>query len=315
MAVKAAIAPAKVAEINFGDLGMYVAGGGIPEGKYALMHQVVYEPETDKYKPTVKRIGVLLSAYPLEGGEPKTKFLGMGSAHESFVPNPDTGKGLVPKEGGKGSVTISQSCNWALYLKSLYDAGLPPGMFTNDVSVIDGIWAHLVNEPEPADRQTFRSRQTATAEVAQEEKPRQPGTYPKVLVLLEGGLPWEGGGGIPEAKAEKPNGKATAAAPAKAAPKAPARPAPVAPTSGPTEEELMDLALQGVSSVLEKNPDGVARLMLQTGTFRKAKELSDDATASAVIDLVFKDDNRLAALLADVGYQVNKANKIVVLES
>jgi hypothetical protein len=93
----------------------------------------------------------------------------------------------------------------------MYDCGLPEGIFTNDLSVLDGIHVHTQNILEPEDRKGFGSQ---TGEVAEE---RRSGLVPVVTEIKEDGKPWEGTGGIPEAAATP--------APVKAGPKAVVKPA------------------------------------------------------------------------------------------
>lgn len=304
-------------EVNFGDLGFYVHGGGLPEGNYALEFQVqMYQAKKQSGETAgPSRLGVMMTAYSLTNpaAEPRTQFYSMGSkAHESFAPNPDTGKGLVPVAGGSGASTLNMSTNWAFFLKSMYDCGLPQGVFTNDLTVLDGVHAHVHNVPEPEERKGFV--QSKTSEV--ESEPRKNQTIAIVSEILENGSPWEGGGGIPEKEvtAAAPKPAANMKAPAKTAPKIAPKVAPKAPPAPPSgemsEEELMDAAVQGVTSVLEKNPDGCGKLVLRTGTFKAIQASAGDDAAQAVLDTFFGSDEALNSVLSQLGYTVSGA-KIV----
>lgn len=302
-----AIKRAGAAEINFGDLAMYVAGGGLPEGDYALEFNVVmHQAEKDGVAKGPARLGVMVSAYPLKadrslGGEMKEQFYSMGSkAHESFAPNPDTGKGLVAVPGGSAS-TFNNKTNWAYFLTSLENSGLPKGIFVNDISVLDGVWVHVTSIPEPEDRKGFATAKTA--EVA--EEPRKNGTIAVVSEILPNGAPWEGGGGIPAAApvdkaAPVVKGKPVIAAKAAVKP-APAK-APVA--AGLSEEEVREAAEAGITAVLEKNPDGLSKLLLRTKTFASVTELFGDEAAQSVIDSFFGGDEELNSVLEGLGYKV-----------
>lgn len=308
--------------VNFGDLAFYVGGFTLPEGEYALgfdvrMHAYTKQDGTKG----VERLGVMVAAYPLEGGEPSEQFYSMGSkAHLSFAPNPDTGKGVVPIPGGPAT-SMPPSSNWGVLLKSLYDCRLPVGVFTNDLTVLDGLWAHTRNVPEPEERKGFAS---ATGEA---EQPQRSGIISIVGEILEGGKPWEGGGGFPEEAAAPaaPKPRADAAAgkkPALVPPKpaaartAPARPAArtttrPAPAAAPEpegeeadENQIMEAALAGVSSVLEKNGNeaGITKLLLRTGTFKAVTAAAGGDMAQAVMETFFGSDASLNAVLGQVGY-------------
>lgn len=295
------------AEVNFGDMSMYTAGVMIAEGNYACTFTVQMEPETDNYKPKVPRIGVMLEAHSLtDPAEVRTKFLAWGKkAHEIFAPNPDTGKGVVLRAGVQGGGTIPSQSNWGVFLKSLYDSGLPIGIFTNDLSTIDGIHVHLANIPESDERKGMKNKKALTSEVEEEPKFDGPSTTLAVTEILEGGAPWEGGGGIPEVAA-KPNGKPSGtngkagAVVTKTPIKAKAAPTAAAEVS---EEDIMAAAINGVTAVLEKNPNGVGKMILKMGTFKAVTASDGDALAQAVQSFI-SDDAALGSVVEQLGYMV-----------
>ena len=125
--------------VNFGSLDFYVAGGGLPDGDYiavdhsAMMYQAKNQQGVSKGPA---RLGVMITFQPshdLTAEAQRTQFYSLGSnADKSFAPNPETGKGLVPIPGGPAT-TLNNQTNWAMYLKSMYDCGLPEGIFQNDL--------------------------------------------------------------------------------------------------------------------------------------------------------------------------------------
>lgn len=302
-AVAQAAAPAGV---NFGSLDFYVAGGGLPDGDYiavdhsAVMYQAKSQQGVSKGPP---RLGVMITFQPMHDLTPeaqRTQFYSMGTnADKSFAPNPETGKGIVAVPGGP-STTVGNSTNWAMYLKSMYDCGLPEGIFMNDLSVLDGVHVHVQNVPEPEERKGFANK-NVTGEAQPEE--RKNGTVAIVSEIKDDGKPWEGTGGIPAAATAKVNGKPGLAKPVvrAAAPK----PAPVAEATG--DEDVQTAALNGISSVLEKKPEGTSKLLLRTGTFSAVKAVSGDDMANAVLESFFADDATLGSLLGQVGYTLNGA--------
>lgn len=293
----------KVGEVSFGSLDMYVAGGGLPEGDYiwkdctVLNYQAPANQTTGKQSPA--RLGVMITLVPLGGGDEKTQFYSMGSkAHESFQPNPETGKGVVAVPGGPAH-NFNSSTNWAILLKSLRDSGLPEGIFVNDISVLEGMHVHMANIPEPAERAGFQSK---TGEAAEE---RKAGTIAVVTEIKDDGKPWEGTGGVPEETkaAAKPNGKVApkAAAPvAKVAPKA----APAAAPEPEVDTDVETAAISAISTVLEKFPKGCKKLVLRTSTFKAVNESEGAEMAQAVTNTYFVDDATLNGILGQLGFAV-----------
>lgn len=307
---KAAQAAPAYEEINFLAMSDYSGGFNIPEGDYAVYFEACMEPQHEKSRGT-PRLGVLLRCFPLKGGEEINKFLSMGTkAHNSFAPNPNTGKGFVKLPDGAGG-TLSDKSNWALLLNSLYQCGMPEGIASNDLTVIDGVWGHIQNIPEPEDRKGFGGSKTGEIE----EEKRTPGMVPVFGEILDGGKPWEGTGGMPDettaAVAAKPKPPVKAGPPARAAAKV-APPlktaAPVVEEAGEADEEaVLQAAINAITAVLvqEKNKNGCQKLILRTGTFKAAKEAGDEAMAQAVIDTYFSSDEKLNSVLNELGYAVS----------
>lgn len=298
----ATAAKAKTGAVPFGSREMYTSGGGLAEGDYVWkelkvqMYQAPANQQSGKQSPA--RLGVMITLLPLPSGEETTQFYSMGTkAHESFAPNPETGKGIVQVPGGPAS-TFNDKTNWAILHKSLLDSGLPEGIFVDDLGVLEGMHVHMANVPEPAERAGFQSQ---TGEVAGE---RKIGTIAVVTEIKDDGKPWEGTGGVPEEAPAKtsPKGKAapTVGKPATTSPKA-----GTATTASPTDEvdpEVYSHAGVAVSSILEKNPKGIKKLQLRTGTFKYFHDAKNPDMAQAVINTYFNDDKVLDLFLQELGY-------------
>jgi hypothetical protein len=314
MALPKKAAPAvATAYVNFGDLGQYSGGAAVPEGDYALTFQNMrWKPPEGKY---VERLGVMVTCTPLEGGDAKTKFMAMGdSADKVFSPDPDTGKRLVVKPDAENvGGNLNRSTNWALFLKSMYDCGLPNGVFTNDLSTIDGVHVHLANEPEPEERKGYKNKKTKTGEGdGQEEERKGSGFILVVTEIKDDGKPWEGGGGVPgdaptpAAAAPKPNGKM--------APKPVAtKPAPVEQEAGAalTADDVAEAAQIGVAGYLEKNTNGGFAVAVRTGTFKEVAGAFDDSVAQAVASFLSDDDN-LQGVVEVLGFKFDRKVKKIL---
>ena len=208
---------------------------------------------------------------------------------------------------------MPDSTNWNIFRKSLYDSGMPAGIFTNDASVLDGLWAHLSNVPEPEERKGFGAGKSQTGEVQAAEEPRKNQTTVIVSEILEGGAPWEGGGGFPEAAPAAPVAppkagpkgivKPPAARPPMVRPAAPAPPVTAAAEVG--DDDMQNAAVNGVASVLEANPKGLPKLKLKTDTFKAVLAAAGQEMAQAVINTYFDSDANLGVLVGGLGFKVS----------
>ena len=161
--------------VNFGDTSMYSGGVFLPDGKYCVYYDVMMYQPTDQKTGAPKgksNLGVMISFYPLANPVEDAKiqkFYSMGQkADESYAPNPETGKGIVAVPGAKGQ-NLNDKTNWMMWLNSMEQSGLPKGVFTNDISVCDGMWVYVTSVDEPEERKGFQS---ATGEVqALDRKP------------------------------------------------------------------------------------------------------------------------------------------------
>ena len=294
------VAPA-TSGFNFGDMSSYSSGGGLPEGDYVWTDLTVemFQPT----KQTGEKVGpaklaVKITMAPLGGGEAREQHYSLGTnAHQSWQPNPETGKGIVAVPGGPGTPP-NASTNWAFLIKSLIDSGLPNGILQDDLSVLEGIHVHMANVPEPEERKGFVSKTGEAGEVQAAK------TIAVVTEIKDDGKPWEGTGGVPtEQAANKPNGKTAAHA-------ATTRPAPSRTATAPTpaapaaSEDLETAAITGISAVLEKNPNGVGKLILRTSTFKAVSTAQGQEMAQKVINNYFNSDDNLNGILNQLGYKV-----------
>lgn len=287
------------------NIDAYSTGGGMPEGDYCIKDASVKMHTHTKQDGTPagpERLGVMITLCSLVAGEgeDREQFYSMGSkAHESWEPTED-GKGVLPVAGGPGTAP-NKNTNWAVFVQSLLDSGLPHGVLT-DLSGLDGTWVHMQNVPEPSDRKSFKAQ---TGEAAVEDKPR---TIAVVSEIKEDGKPWEGGGGVPEAVAPKAAAKsAKPAATAKAVTKA-AAPAKSASAPSPSNGagDYRDATVEAISAVLGENEDGMPQLQLRTAAFKHIKEATDDATAKAACNHYFNNPANLNEILGELGYQAAK---------
>lgn len=314
-------------EINFGSLGFYSGASIIPPGRYCLQFNTCMNSgKQGNQKP---RLGVNINFLPLDDPQPDKaldQFYSMGSkADQNFAPN-STGKGLAKVPGAAGT-SLQENTNWQIFLKSLYDCGLPEGVFSNDLSVLDGVWVTVDSVKEPDERKSYRqSSATATAIAgvvggAGVADPAQAGfdqnrtnMIAVVTEIIEGGAPWEGGGGIPEA----PKGKA------KAAPKAAAKPVPVAapkaaakvpppPPAAAAEEDLNipDIASNALTNALMgKKTLSLAKLRM--AVFNGVTKSHNEETAATVVSDILDDASMFSTVLGELGYGVVGANVVLV---
>jgi hypothetical protein len=299
--------------VDFGSKESYSSGGFLlPKGDWiAADHQVVLQAPIKKDGTRMEDwLGVMVTFLPLDGDESlkQEQFFSLGQkAKLTWAPHPEHGKGLMLIPGGPAA-QLNDQTNWAIYLQSLKDCGLPEGIFTNDLTVLDGMWVRIGHQPEPESRKSLAGT-ASTGEAA--PAPRQPKSMCVAIAILDGGAPWEGGGGIPEVKAAaKPNGRPAVAAkpaarPAAAKPAAPAKPEPA-------EGELDNRAIieQLFTDALEANPDGMPKLGLKSFTFKALDKAYGKETAQSLVDEFFDSQDTLNGVLGSLGYEA-KGPKIV----
>ncbi len=304
MAVKAAVKQQYEA-VGIGGLEDFSGGFGMSEGDYIIKEANIVEHAGFGQNPTMEpRLGLMID-YVLRSdpsGEAQQQFYGLGrKAIESYAPNPTTGKGLIKRAGADTVSPLNNKTNYFIFLKSLYDSGMPQGILTDDVSVIEGTHVHIQLVAEPEERKGFRGN---TGEV---DNPGRKNMIAVVSEIKEDGKPWEGTGGL------KAAGKK--AAPAKLAAVAPkAAPAEVEEAEEAAEVDSDDVrtaAINGISAVLEKNPRGLPKLKMRTEVFTAVKKSAGNETAQAVTDNFLADDEELGGLLGELGYAL-KGGMVVV---
>jgi hypothetical protein len=302
--------------VSFGSEGFFSGGLGLPEGNYAVSFATqMFQPTKADGTPsrTPAFLAVMGTFYPIDAegnptGEPTEHPLSCGSqAAESFVPSAD-GKGFDAVPNGKAQGMWNLSA-FGLFLDSMKNAGLPPGLITNSFDVLDGIWIHTQNIPEPEEKREFskraRAKTGAAAMQGGQEDDSRTRTVTVVTEILEGGKPWEGTGGIPDAEAAP---AAPKAAP-KAGPKAVARPvaraaAPAPQATATSDEDVANAALNACSEVLGAKPNGLTKVALKTEAFGAAKKTYGDDVAQSVMSDYLQSDDTLKDILAELGYVI-----------
>lgn len=279
--------------VNFLSYGLYVSGGGLPAGNYwwedcSLVLHNGFNPQ----KPQQTKLGVMIKLHDLQDlkGDVKPVFYGLGTkAHLSFAPDP-TGKKLVPIPGAP-ACQFYDSTNFAVLLKSLIDCDpVIQTLATNDLSVFDGIWAHMEPVPEPESRKGF-SQGATTGEATLE--PRKDQTIPVVTNILDNGKPWEGTGG-------RPKGSITVTAP-----KVNGAPAVVAAPAASTDDDLKSAAISGLSVVLEKKPEGCTKLLGRVNAIKSITDTYGAEISTAVTAQYFDDEAAFSAVLGELGYTLS----------
>lgn len=297
-------APASGGGFNFGNMEGYSSGGGLPEGDYCwtdLTLEMFQPTKQDGTKVGPAKLACKITMVPLGGGEAREQHYSLGTnAHQSWQPNPETGKGLVPVPGGPGTPP-NASTNWAFLVKSLYDSGLPQGILNDDLSVLEGIHVHMANVPEPEERKGFQAK---TGEAGETQGPK---TIAVVTEIKDDGKPWEGTGGVPTETAAKPNGKVQHIA----------KPASTATKTAPTQSAAASdddetIAIKGVSTVLmdPKHSNSIGKLMLRTSTFKTLSGSHSPEVVQRVLNAYFGSEVALSSILAPLGYKVSGTNVV-----
>jgi hypothetical protein len=234
--------------------------------------------------------------------EKKEHHYSMGTkAHLSFQPDPETGTGVVPVEGGPGA-NMFDSTNWYLVLKSLWDCGMPQDYVDNDLSVLEGITVHITNVPEPEERKGFRS---STSEVAPEQRDRK---VPVVSEVIS--APWIEGAVAAAQPAAKPAAvpAKAAAAPAKLAAKPNGAAAAPPPAPAPADDAQKRAVEDALAVFLADNPNGGSRAALR---LRVNRELAAHPDKTAIMDAYLGDDTTLGAVLEPLGYKISGASVVL----
>lgn len=198
-------------------------------------------------------------------GDEMTQYYSMGTAKD-WIPSED-GKQLL----SVGSATsIRLSSNGGILLKSLVDSGFPGDKLGDDISILDGLQAHMIQVPEPQ-RSLKKTKE-------QQEKEAKFGPKTILVVSAINRLPWE--------KATPAGGKKAAPAGGKPAPK---------PAAKPTVKA--EAAETGGGGVEDKATEFILGILAEAGTVMKKElpakifaALKDDPDKNAMVKTVFSDD-------------------------
>jgi hypothetical protein len=349
-----AVAAPAAAGPNFLDNDWFSTGGGfdLPPGVWTLFHTLTYGGLIKKdgtEAPNSKALRCEITAYmchedgtlvqDAEGGLTVHEVkIGLGrKAHESWMPNPETGKSLVPVPGGKAQPSSVLS-NFGLYIKSLYDSGLPKGTATNDISAIDGIIVRTENQDAPEERKSISTRRASTGEIGEEEQKRADSKVLTVVELLENGKPWEGTGyaldadgalvfqgeaaapapksaavaaKAPAARAASGAAKSTAAAPRIAAKAAPA-PVEEAAEEAVDDESYAEIAEAALAKAIADTKAPVTKGKVKMAAYAA---VGDETLASAITDLFWATDDKLNLALGKLGMKLGGPANTQVLKA
>lgn len=276
--------------ISFLRLEDYSQGGGLPDGDYlwSNLQFVMFQP-TKKDGTVVgpSRLSVEITMEPPAGAttleEKRIQNYSMGTnAHLTYQPDPASGgKSLALVPGGP-SAPLYENTNWHYLLKSIHDTTtLPEDMNGNDLSIFEGVVAHMVSIPEPEERKQFRSN-------ISEVDPNVGKRANKIAVVAEiKSAPW------------------MEAAPARVvAPKAAPNVTPkaAAPVANGTTGDV-DI-LSKIATVLEANPNGLSKAALRIAVFKDVRGLPN---GQAIMDQYFGTDSILNSHLNPWGYKLEGA--------
>lgn len=286
--------------VDFGDpeSDVYSQSFDLPEGDYVWSDidvRMWSGFNAEKSQNATPRLGVMITVVPLKqpDAEPRMVFYSMGTkAAESFAPDPDTGTGIIAT--GQGTGKLPPNTNWIILIKSLLSAGLPKGIFTNDVSVFKGLHAHMALVPEPAERGSYKA---ATGEAPEQEEKKYARSISIVTEILDGGKPWEG-----TSAARKPNG-----APKPTIVKSVAKVNQPEPVAEAEDEDVKTAAMGSFAEVISKNPPNkpLTKAMFRVNVSKEViKTYSDQDMVDAVASTYLDNEEALGALLGELGYHV-----------
>jgi hypothetical protein len=280
--------------VNFLSIGLYSAGYTLPEGDYwwedcTLQMHSGFGPNAANNTP---KLGVMIKMHDLGDlkAEPRLQFYGLGAkAHLSFSPDP-TGKMLVPIPGAP-AFNFSKYTNFGILLESLVNS--EPTIETlpnNNLGIFDGLHVHMQSVPEPKERAGFSNASTGEAAGA----PRKEQTVAIVTAILEGGKPWEGGGGAPKG-VTKPAVAGKVATPTSTT---------ALPSDASDDEDLMMVAINGLSSYLDEHPAGASKLLVRISSLKHVSEKYGEELCRKVESTFFANDSTLNVVLGKLGYTV-----------
>src|SRR3972149_11360171 len=121
-----------------------VEGGLVPVDRNLLWKKGrfnLFDYTTREGKVVATTVAYRLESVDDDGGE-YTQQYSVGDPDRFTIEN--DGKTLGPE-----GVTISKSCNFHILMNSAVNAGFPENKIGDDVSVLDGLYAHHIGIPEP----------------------------------------------------------------------------------------------------------------------------------------------------------------------
>jgi len=121
----------------------FVEGGGLIDDVDVVMKECVFDmfDYNGKMVPGVPALKIVME---LGEGEEATQYYSMGS-NADWIPSEDGSQLLAV---GKAT-NIRMSSNGGIFLKSLIDAGFPAEDLGDDITVLDGLQAHVIRVPAP----------------------------------------------------------------------------------------------------------------------------------------------------------------------
>lgn len=121
----------------------FVEGGGLVDDVDVTLKENRFDvfDYNGTVKPGVPSLKIVMD---LEDGEEATQYYSMGSPTD-WAPSED-GTQLVAI--GKAT-NIRLSSNGGIFLKALVDAGFPADKLGDDISILDGLQAHMIQVPAP----------------------------------------------------------------------------------------------------------------------------------------------------------------------
>jgi len=235
----------------------FVEGGGLIDDVDVTFKECVFDM-FDYNGKVVPGVPSLKIDMVMEDDEEATQYYSMGSAND-WIPSED-GSQLMAV--GKAS-SIRMTTNGGIFLKSLIDAGFPVDKLGDDITVLDGMQAHVIRVPAPK-RPGLKKQERSDGKKFEE------------TILIVGEiltLPWE---------KSKPKG----APKGKAAPKGKGKTKPAAKkTKAEPEGDVNDAAVMVVLSILESEGT-ITKKELPSKIFQTEKTNPD---RNAIVKAVFDD--------------------------
>ena len=188
------------------DLGpeSWVEGGGLLDNVDVLFKECRFAMWD--YNKTQPERPALKITFGVGEGDDVDQYLSLGDAAAGQLEPSDDGTELVPIGP---NANITKGCNYSIFMKSLIEAGFPAPKLGNDISILDGLEAHVVRIPAPK-----------RAGISQTKTRADGRTFEQTNLVVDKiiKLPWEkkggktGGGGkkTEEAEGGDVNDKATA---------------------------------------------------------------------------------------------------------